>query len=558
MLCPKCQFDCPPDYAFCPKCGRPLTASPEEPVSRLELELQAERLQRLVPREYAERLLGARGQVGRDRRIVTMLFCDIKGSTAMAEKLDPEDVMEIMDGAFDLLIEPVYRYEGTLARLMGDAVLAFFGAPIAHEDDAQRAALAALEIVAGVRRYAARLEEERGIRGFDVRAGIHTGLVVVGEVGSDLRAEYTAMGDAVNLAARLESAAEPGTVLVSEDTHRLIAPLFETVALDPIEVKGRSEPVPVYRVLAAREQPGKPRGIPGLESPLVGREAEFAALRKALERLQAGVGGIVTVVGEAGIGKSRLVAEVRKGAVTAPLRWVEGRCLSYGTSIAYLLWLDVLRGLLGVTAEDAPGDVGVALRAQVESLCPDQVHEVYPFLAAMMSVPLEAEVEATLARLDGQELKAGTFQAVERLLAVGCRPGAAGAGLRGPALGRPDVGRVAGEAAASHRTGGAADCVRVPAGAGTQFLAAAGDGRAGSWPATHRPVARSAVGCRERAVGGQPAVAGTPARPTEGADPGTSRWQPVLPGGDPALVDRRGVHRAGGGDGPLAGDAGRG
>ena len=140
MLCPYCQFDCPPDYAFCPKCGSSFAESPEEPVSKLEPGHQAERLQRLVPKEYAERLLGARGQVGRDRRIVTMLFCDIKGSTAMAEKLDPEDVMEIMDGAFDLLIEPVYRYEGTLARLMGDAVLAFFGAPIAHEDDAQRAA----------------------------------------------------------------------------------------------------------------------------------------------------------------------------------------------------------------------------------------------------------------------------------------------------------------------------------------------------------------------------------------------------------------------------------
>lgn len=327
--------------------------------------------------------------------------------------------MEIMDGAFDVFIEPIYRYEGTLARLMGDAILAFFGAPIAHEDDPERACRAALDIVASAGRYAARLEKERGIEGFNVRAGIHTGLVVVGEVGSDLRVEYTAMGDTVNLAARLESAAEPGTVLVSEDTHKLIAPLFETAALGPIEVKGKSEPVAVFRVLAAREHPGKPRGIAGLESPLVGREAEFAALRGAVERVAGGEGGIVTIVGEAGVGKSRLVAEVRKGA--PHLRWVEGRCLSYGTSIAYLLWLDLLRGLLGETAEDAPGEVGTALQEQVRRLCPDQIEEVYPFLAAMMSLPLETEVEARLAQLDGQELKAGTFRAVERLLVSAAR-----------------------------------------------------------------------------------------------------------------------------------------
>jgi ABC-type oligopeptide transport system substrate-binding subunit/class 3 adenylate cyclase len=374
-------------------------------------------IQRFVPGDLAERLLTARGPLGRERRMMTILFSDVKGSTAMAESLDPEDLMEIMDGAFEVLISPIYRYEGTLARLMGDGILAFFGAPIAHEDDAQRACLAGLEIVAGAQRYAEKLEQERGIRGFAVRVGINTGLVVVGEVGSDLRVEYTAMGDAVNLAARLEAAAEPGTVLVSEATHKLVAPLFVTEALGSIEVKGRLEPVSVYRVTSTRAEVGKLRGITGLASSIVGREAECAALQDALARLQAGAGGVATVVGEAGIGKSRLVAEVRKGAASAPLQWVEGRCLSYGTSITYLLWLDVLRDLLGVTLDDGPGKVAAVLQARVAALCPEHFDAVFPYLGRLMSLPLGDEVEALLADLDGRTLRERTFAAVETLLA---------------------------------------------------------------------------------------------------------------------------------------------
>jgi ABC-type oligopeptide transport system substrate-binding subunit/class 3 adenylate cyclase len=428
-ICAHCGAELPPDaeIRFCFECGAELRAA--EPAAAVP-ETMPDRVKRLIPSEYAERLLATRGQVPAERRMVTILFSDVKGSTAMAEDLDPEDVMEIMDGAFDVLIEPVYRYEGTLARLMGDAVLAFFGAPIAHEDDPERAVRAALDIIAGAQQYAAKLEQERGITGFSVRVGINTGLVVVGEVGSDLRVEYTAMGDAINLAARMESAAEPGTVLITEATHRLVAPLFETEALGPIQVKGKAEPVAVYRVLAAREAPGKMRGIAGLESPLVGREAELRSLREALECLEAGVGGIVTIIGDAGIGKSRLVAEVRKHVVgvvhelplpelppqSTPLQWVEGRCLSYGTSIAYLLWVDVLRGLLGVTAEHSPEAVRDALYQRVRDLSSDQLHDVYPCLSRLLSLPADEETETVLCELEGERLKASTFDAVERLI----------------------------------------------------------------------------------------------------------------------------------------------
>src|SRR5207253_7113367 len=172
-------------------------------------------LTKYIPRELAAKLEAARSgrSMEGERRVVTVLFCDVKGSTAMAELLDPEEWAEIMNQAFEYLIAPVYRYEGTLARLMGDAILAFFGAPIAHEDDPQRAVLAALDIIEEIRPFRERMKRERGLD-FDVRVGINTGLVVVGAVGSDLRMEYTAMGDAVNLASRMEQMAEPGTVQI--------------------------------------------------------------------------------------------------------------------------------------------------------------------------------------------------------------------------------------------------------------------------------------------------------------------------------------------------------
>ena len=438
MKCPLCNTDNPDSAQFCGKCGAKLSRAcihcgaelPAEPEIRFCYQCGAEtpwlsvprsvapaaagRLQRLVPKEYAQRLLATRGKVSKERRVVTMLFSDVEGSTALARTMDPEDWAEIMDGAFDFLIAPIYRYEGTLARLMGDAVLAFFGAPIAHEDDPERACRAALEIVAGAREYAQRLEDDRGLTGFDVRVGIHTGLVVVGEAGSDLRVEYTAMGGAVNLASRMESAAEPGTVLVSEKTHKLIDPLFETQSLGAVQVKGQEEPVPVFRVLGARDLPGKVRGIAGLASPLVGREAEFAALQKALQRLQAGVGGIVTLIGEAGLGKSRLVAELRKKALTSKVRWVEGRCLPYATSTAYQLWLEILRGLLGVTE----GEGRNALQEQVVALCQECADDAYPYLARLVSPPVEADHVTALRDLDSETLQDATFGAVETLL--GC------------------------------------------------------------------------------------------------------------------------------------------
>ncbi|MEW5870325.1 MAG: adenylate/guanylate cyclase domain-containing protein [Chloroflexota bacterium] len=342
----------------------------------------ARRLQRMIPKEFAERLLATRGKVERERRLVTILFSDVKGSTAMAEKLDPEEVMEIMDGAFDFLIEPIYQHEGTLARLMGDAILAFFGAPISHEDDPERAVRAALDILEESKAYASKLEQEWGIKGFNVRVGIHTGLVVVGEVGSDLRVEYTAMGDAINLASRLEQNAPVGGVLISADTYQHIRGLFDVQALEPLSVKGKTEPVRVYEVLRARRDDfyREGRGVHGVRTQLIGRQMELSILQDAFAGLvENGATKTITVVGDAGMGKTRLLQEF-EGCLEG---WSEahdccrGRALPTTMRTPYGVLRDLFCRRFSILDSDRPAEVQVKFeRGTAPYLEPRQAHLV--------------------------------------------------------------------------------------------------------------------------------------------------------------------------------------
>jgi ABC-type oligopeptide transport system substrate-binding subunit/class 3 adenylate cyclase len=305
-----------------------------------------EALQRLVPKEFAERLRATRGKVASERRLVTILFSDVKGSTALAEGLDPEEVMEIMRDAFEILIPPIYRHEGTVARLMGDAILAFFGAPIAHEDDPERAIHAALDIVAGAREYAEQLERERGIAGFNVRVGIDTGLVVVGEVGSDLRVEYTAMGDAINLASRMEQHAPPAGILITHDTYRHVRGVFDVQPQEPLAVKGKAEPVQTYLVERAKPRAFRVgmRGVEGVETRMVGRDAELLILQNTFEDVLADAETrVVTVVGEAGVGKTRLLDEFFNWFELRPesVWYFRGQAVAATQAVPYSLWRDL-------------------------------------------------------------------------------------------------------------------------------------------------------------------------------------------------------------------------
>lgn len=395
VVCPRCSRRVNSRAKYCDRCGLTLNAPfreetarsedwpvnipqrPEQPATHtskpasqpLEAPSSAETkrsasqapavesaLAQYIPAELLRKLEMARtrGEMVGERRVVTMMFCDVKGSTAAAEHLDPEEWSEIINGAFEHMIRPVYTYEGTVARLMGDSILAFFGAPLAHEDDPQRAVLAGLDILANMAPYRENVKSAWGID-FNVRVGINTGLVVVGAVGSDLRMEYTALGDAINLAARMEQTAESGTVQIAEETYKLVKHQFEFETLPPIEVKGKAESVQAYRVLARRVVAGHVRGIEGLHAEMVGREAELATFKRIVADLKQGVGRIVSVLGEAGLGKSRLVAEgkVYFDELSGPdCNWYETVSLSYETHHAYGLLQRLIRRACDIHYED--------------------------------------------------------------------------------------------------------------------------------------------------------------------------------------------------------------
>ena len=370
-------------------------------------------LQRFIPKELQARLDAARasGEMVGERRVVTMLFSDVKGSTAAAEQLDPEDWSEIINAGFEFMIKPIYRYEGIVARLMGDGILGFFGAPIAHEDDPQRAILAGLEIVAGISPYREQVRQRYGVD-FDVRVGINTGLVVVGAVGSDLRMEYTALGDAINLAARMEQTARPGTVQVAHDTYKLVKPLFEFEELGGIEVKGKAEPVPAYRALGAKELAGRGRGIEGLHAEMVGRRVELATLRELMVDLKQGVGRIVCLMGDAGVGKTRLIQESRKvflQVMGGEANWHETTTLSYETNQAYGLLQRLLRRVEGIAYDDPLPHIRQTLASVVEGLAQDRRPGAMQVLEALFG--LNAHERAL--PLEGEAFRRELFEAVQ-------------------------------------------------------------------------------------------------------------------------------------------------
>ena len=412
--CPRCEATAAADAKFCANCGQALVdvIGDDSTYARLTAAAPAP----LITKMRAARLTG-------ERKPVTALFVDVVGSTSLAEQIDPEDWTAIINEAFDLMSRAVFNYEGTIAQLQGDALLAFFGAPVAHEDDPDRAIFAALDMLESIAEFARQLKATQGLD-FNIRAGVNSGPVMVGNVGSDLRYEYTALGDAVNVAARMQTAAEPGTILITEMTRRLTGDTFDVEDLGGIDVKGKSEPVHAYRVLGRKAAPGRRRGLEsvGLDSPMVGRDEPLRELLNTFGVVRAGRGRIAFVVGEPGIGKSRLLAELRRSVTTDPGSaapvWIEGRCVSYGRNLPYHLLIDLVRSILDLPFAAAGEQGRAALERRVSAVLGDghaELADTVRYLANLLSLPARGD-EADRTAVDPDFLQGRYVAALHRLL----------------------------------------------------------------------------------------------------------------------------------------------
>ncbi|HYK95110.1 MAG TPA: adenylate/guanylate cyclase domain-containing protein [Candidatus Dormibacteraeota bacterium] len=402
------------DARFCANCGLALDV-PTRQVEAIHERLTAAAPEPLIQKMRAAKLTG-------ERKPVTALFVDVVGSTSLAEQIDPEDWTQIINEAFDLMSRAVFRYEGTIAQLQGDAMLAFFGAPVAHEDDPERAIFAAIDMLATIDDYGTQLKASHGID-FRIRAGVNSGPVMVGNVGSDLRYEYTALGDAVNVAARMQSAAQPGTIVIGEMTRRLTGDTFDLDDLGGIDVKGKSEPIHAFRVIGRKAAPARRRGLEsvGLDSPMVGRDEPLKRLADLLDVVREGHGRVAFVVGEPGIGKSRLLAELRHLVLApggVPTRWVEGHCVSYGRNLPYHLLIDLVRSIVGIPFTAPEVEARATLDEVLAGLLgddPAEVADTAPYLAHLLGLPLHGH-EASTTNIVPDVLQGRYVAATHRLL----------------------------------------------------------------------------------------------------------------------------------------------
>jgi len=359
-----------------------------------------------TPSHLADKILTSRAALEGERKQVTVLFCDIVDSTALAARIGEEQMHALLSRFFELAMAEVHRYEGTINQFLGDGFMALFGAPVAHEDHTRRAVLAALDI----RRAVADAGES--FRGLELRMGLNTGPVVVGKIGDNLRMDYTAVGDTTNLAARLQQRADPGVILISEATQPLVEGYIRAEALAALEVKGKSAPVAAFKVLGRGHRVSRLDGRDERTlSHFVGRTREMASMMDILAEAEAGRGQVVGIVGEPGVGKSRLVYELRERLRERGCLYVEGRCLSYGGAIPYLPILDLLRAQCGVVEADTAASTMKRISSALWDAGMDD--ESLPYLLLLLGV---REGTEGLREMSPETVKARTVQALIRLL----------------------------------------------------------------------------------------------------------------------------------------------
>ena len=404
IVCPRCDSRIPVGKKFCGECGQKLG---RDDVAQPDPVIDYDRPDSYTPKFMAEKILTTRGSLEGERKLVTVFFSDVTGFTSLSEKLDPEAVHQIMDGCFKILMQEIHKYEGTINQFTGDGVMALFGAPLAHEDHAQRACHAALAIQKSLTEYGRKVKTEFG-SDFKMRIGLNSGPVVVGAIGNDLRMDYTAVGDTTNLAARMESLAEPGGILISESTYRLVKKYFEFESLGEVAVKGKQALQAVYKLtrvseIRSRMDASKARGL----TEYIGRKDEMHDLQKAFKRAQSGQGQVVGVVGEAGIGKSRFVFEMHRRA-NEPCRYIESRCLQYSSTIPFLPVLEIFRSYFDIGEGESEEGINGKLKTRLEDLDKELIPSL-PAFRHLLSLPAG---EPLWERLDPKEKRIKTFEAI--------------------------------------------------------------------------------------------------------------------------------------------------
>ncbi|UCG04797.1 MAG: AAA family ATPase, partial [Desulfobacterales bacterium] len=387
IACPECKKMNPPGSRFCNGCGCSLTLRLETSPKGLSFDEKLDKIQRYLPKGLTEKILSQRDRIEGERKQVTVMFCDMQGFTALSERLGPEEAYHIMDQVYEILIHKVHDYEGTVNEMTGDGIMALFGAPIALEDAPQRAIRSALAIHREITKFNDKIKQNReSMPPLKNRIGIHTGPVVVGTLGNDLRVEFKAVGDTVNLASRVEGLAEPGTTYVTNDTFKLSEGFFRFESLGDKDIKGKEKPIGVYRVIApstrrTRFDVSAERGL----TAFVGRERELELMLDGFERTKSGRGQAFSIMGEAGVGKSRLLFEFRKAVANEDVTFLEGKCLSYSHGVAYHPVIDILKSNFDIREDDGDSEIRAKVSMGLKVLDIDEASTL-PYLLELLSV----------------------------------------------------------------------------------------------------------------------------------------------------------------------------
>jgi class 3 adenylate cyclase/ABC-type dipeptide/oligopeptide/nickel transport system ATPase component len=411
-VCPNCNFPNPLQFKFCGKCGHQLSLSAKPVLKEISFDEKLARIQKYLPSGLSEKILAQRGKIEGERRQVTVMFCDMKGYTPLTEKLGEEEAYALMDQVYEILIHKVHDYEGTVNEMTGDGIMALFGAPIALEDAPQRAIRSALAIHREIANFSEKIKDEKQIPPLRMRIGIHTGPVVVGTLGNDLRVEFKAVGDTVNLASRMEGLAEPGTTYITKDTHRLVREYFEFKALGEVQVKGKEKPIEAFQVLGlgpakSRLEAAKARGL----AAFIGRRKELEILMERFGRVKAGRGQVIGIVGEAGIGKSRMVLEFKNSLEKEEMTCLEGQCHAFEQSTPYQFFMEIIRKYFEIEEGDRWSSAWKKISDKLGTL-DKALMGIIPFLGDMLSLSRD---DLTLQRAGPEEKRRLTFEAVKAL-----------------------------------------------------------------------------------------------------------------------------------------------